>query len=861
VQHPKLIEALADCVATSVDCGWNHVALVADSGDVYTWGCTLNGKLGHGRVNNTPDRYDVASPRLVEGLSDALVVDISCGYHHTIALDVDGVIYSWGKNDHGQLGIGNTDQHFSPIRVASLNWEPITSQDDDMSSATAATDAASLGRSPPQSPTNKPPSDRAHPDATRITSITSGSFHCMAINATGDLFSWGWNAHGQLGTCDSVDRYVPTWVSSLAGLDAVSISCGGTFSICITSRLFAVQNNYFDQHQHQRAEAAAAAAAAAADIIAGTSVRSDMKQSNDTSPSKASAHSSGSAHVSPNSKSATSSGVVSSPVGSPRSRGPNPPLVKVRQLTQPRLSTKSKSSDSSKLDAAGTLSDSSSSNDAGAASAETHALENSSSTTSNAAGSSSSDSSKRSGTSRRSSILDSILRVFRRNSHPDRDKASADSATGAPNRPVSRSSSRASGATPKKSGGKQRDEMNRMNEMYRRKLLREARNKEKRRKNDQKRQETERRMMEEKQKRDQEREVKLEEASREWLAHIIPNWEYRKYQAKAKDVVWKVGVPPQIRNQVWPLVLGNEARVTEELYEIFGSHARNAREVKRNMEKQQLEAANAANANAVAAAAAGTDSKDSSNTPAQPLLEPSAAGAAQAISAFGIGKEATFSYIDVDLTRTFPSLAFFSQDCHMNEELRHILETFCFYRPDIGYVQGMSYIAGNLLLYMDPLTAFTCFANLLRSSFFHAFLKLDRAMMQERYSILDALFRDHLPKLHRHFDEENIIPDLYFLEWCMTLYCKRLKLDVVGRIWDCYFIFGEAFIYRTAVGILKILQPRLLGEPFDVCMRRLRNDPKNLTEGELFKAIAPIKLTQEQTAKLSQLQKLRIRKA
>jgi hypothetical protein len=68
------------------------------------------------------------------------------------------------------------------------------------------------------------------------------------------------------------------------------------------------------------------------------------------------------------------------------------------------------------------------------------------------------------------------------------------------------------------------------------------------------------------------------------------------------------------------------------------------------------------------------------------------------------------------------------------------------------------------------------------------------------------------------------------MEWCMTLFTKRLALgerprsaaqralpsararpparppavtaraDVVGRVWDCYLIFGEVFVYRTAVG-------------------------------------------------------------
>jgi len=52
----------------------------------------------------------------------------------------------------------------------------------------------------------------------------------------------------------------------------------------------------------------------------------------------------------------------------------------------------------------------------------------------------------------------------------------------------------------------------------------------------------------------------------------------------------------------------------------------------------------------------------------------------------------------------------------------------------------------------------------------------------------------------RHFEDQGIGPDLYFMEWCMTLFCKRLSLEVVGRIWDCYLIVGEVFVYRAAVG-------------------------------------------------------------
>jgi len=56
------------------------------------------------------------------------------------------------------------------------------------------------------------------------------------------------------------------------------------------------------------------------------------------------------------------------------------------------------------------------------------------------------------------------------------------------------------------------------------------------------------------------------------------------------------------------------------------------------------------------------------------------------------------SLIPLDLPRTFPALAFFQPGGPWHDHLRQVLEAYACYRPDIGYVQGMSYIAAVLLI-------------------------------------------------------------------------------------------------------------------------------------------------------------------
>jgi len=84
----------------------------------------------------------------------------------------------------------------------------------------------------------------------------------------------------------------------------------------------------------------------------------------------------------------------------------------------------------------------------------------------------------------------------------------------------------------------------------------------------------------------------------------------------------------------------------------------------------------------------------------------------------------------------------------------------------------------------------------------------------------------------------------------MTLFCKRLALDVVGRVWDCFLMFGEAFVYRVAVAILKVLEKKLITKPFDTAMKELALSAPLITEKQLFDAVAPIKLNSNLRARI-----------
>lgn len=103
--EPCLVSALAGLPVKAAACGSWHCLALSECGDVYSWGWNKDGQLGlrqsAGLTVTTPTLVDSGTNA---GDIDVSFVSISCGSRHSAALTEAGVLYSWGWNDHGQLG-------------------------------------------------------------------------------------------------------------------------------------------------------------------------------------------------------------------------------------------------------------------------------------------------------------------------------------------------------------------------------------------------------------------------------------------------------------------------------------------------------------------------------------------------------------------------------------------------------------------------------------------------------------------------------------------------------------------------------------------------------------------------------------
>jgi TBC1 domain family member 14 len=140
------------------------------------------------------------------------------------------------------------------------------------------------------------------------------------------------------------------------------------------------------------------------------------------------------------------------------------------------------------------------------------------------------------------------------------------------------------------------------------------------------------------------------------------------------------------------------------------------------------------------------------------------------------------SIIDLDLRRMDLKLDE-EKSRRVGTEVKRLLEVFELYRPDIRYVQGMSYLAWILLIRLNPYCSFVCFANLvLNDSFVHALYMFDEPKIRRVVSYFDECLADKRPKLHRHLHASGVDSELFLIEWAYTLYSRAFSLRIVSYL-------------------------------------------------------------------------------
>ncbi len=218
----------------SIGAGGNHSLAVKSNVGVLAWGRDSDGQLGDGL--STINR---ATPVTVS--TATILVAVSAGANHSLALKSDGTMLAWGKDSDGQLGDGGTStKQATPVAV--LNATGIVAISAGGSHSLALRSDGTMlswgsdvaGQLGDGGTTTNQTTPVAVSNATGIVAISAGANHSLALKANGDVLAWGSDGFEQLGNVEiTTNQSTPVAVSNATSV--VAISAGSIHSLVLKS--------------------------------------------------------------------------------------------------------------------------------------------------------------------------------------------------------------------------------------------------------------------------------------------------------------------------------------------------------------------------------------------------------------------------------------------------------------------------------------------------------------------------------------------------------------------------------------------------------------------------------------------------
>lgn len=170
--------------------------------------------------------------------------------------------------------------------------------------------------------------------------------------------------------------------------------------------------------------------------------------------------------------------------------------------------------------------------------------------------------------------------------------------------------------------------------------------------------------------------------------------------------------------------------------------------------------------------------------------------------------------IEIDIRRTFPELANFDEV--QQQRLLRVLNAYASHNSDVGYCQGMNFIAGLLLLVADDEEeAFGVLVCLMDHDGVKSLYGERLPLLRKYLRACDKLVAETVPELREHFIKEGVQPAVYLHQWFLTLFINCFPLSMVMIIWDVIITEGLPVVLRIAVSILQVLKDSLLSMHFE----------------------------------------------
>ena len=163
-----------------------------------------------------------------------------------------------------------------------------------------------------------------------------------------------------------------------------------------------------------------------------------------------------------------------------------------------------------------------------------------------------------------------------------------------------------------------------------------------------------------------------------------------------------------------------------------------------------------------------------------------------------------------DLDRTFYESKNFGKDSEGRKQLMNLLEVISLKYTDIGYVQGMNFVAAAIINHASPAVSLGIFSHLIENLLLCDIYAENLVGVTYHNGILIKLVGKHLPELNKHLEFHEINLEMFFTSWIIDLFSHIIPLNEYWAFLNNFLTHKWDFFYRLILTILQKMQSIIL---------------------------------------------------
>lgn len=180
--------------------------------------------------------------------------------------------------------------------------------------------------------------------------------------------------------------------------------------------------------------------------------------------------------------------------------------------------------------------------------------------------------------------------------------------------------------------------------------------------------------------------------------------------------------------------------------------------------------------------------------------------------------------IKKDLLRTDPDNASFQYGKENYNKLYHILSAYSNYNKNIGYAQGLNFLASLCIyIYKNEIDAFIFLDGLVRKFNLENLYGINNNILNDKLIEIEKIVNKWCPEVNKHLQRIILNYDFFIIKWMISLFANQMNIKYLLQLWDYLIILGWKFFKGFVISVIKFNEKMILNSSLETITKNMNN--------------------------------------